>query len=114
MRRVSLVLLLIVSLVLPAFGGMAFSMPAQPCPMQSGDHQRHAMADAPCCEHMGKSDELAGKSPCKSGQDCKTASMLQSAVIKTLPPHRSRPEVLPSQSVIEREPAVLWRPPRFA
>ena len=113
MRRVSLDLLLIVSLVLPAFGGMALSMPAQPCPMQSGDHQGHAMADAPCCDHADLADGVADKSPCKSGQDCKTASLLQTVVIKTFPPRLSRPEVLPSQSVIEREPAGLWRPPRF-
>ena len=105
---------MIASLVLPTFGGVAFSMPAQPCPMQSADHQGHAMVDAPCCEQMDTSDGVANKSPCKSGQDCKTASLLQTVVIKTFPPRLSRPEVLPSQSVIEREPAGLWRPPRFA
>ena len=114
MRRVSLVLLLIVSLVLPAFGGMAFSMPPQPCPMQSGDHQDHSMADAPCCDHASQADGLADKSPCKPGQECKSASLLQTVVIKTCPPRFSRPEILPSQSVIKREPAGLWRPPRFA
>lgn len=113
MRRIGLVLVLIVSLVLPTFGGMAFGMPAQPCPMQSGDHQDHAMADAPCCEHMDKSAGLAEKNPCKSGQDCKTGGLLHTAVIKTIPLRLSRPEVLPSQSVIKREPAGLWRPPRF-
>lgn len=113
MRRIGLVLLLIVSLVLPAFGGMAFGMPVQPCPMQNDDHQGHAMADAPCCEHADQADGLASKSPCKPGQDCKTASLLQTVVIKTLPPRLSRPEPLPSQAVIEREPAELWRPPRF-
>ncbi|MFV3385162.1 hypothetical protein ACNFCJ_06875 [Pseudomonas sp. NY15364] len=114
MRRIGLVLLLTVSLVLPTLGGMAFGMSAQPCPMQNGDHQGHAMADAPCCEHMNEADGLAGKSPCKPGQECKTGGLLQTAVIKTIPPRPSRPEILPSQSVIEREPAGLWRPPRFA
>lgn len=111
MRRIGLVLLLIASLVLPSFGGMALSMPAQPCPMQSGDHQGHAMVDAPCCEHA---DGVADKSPCKPGQECKTAGLLQTVVIKTLAPRLSRPEALPSQSAIKREPAELWRPPRFA
>jgi hypothetical protein len=105
---------MIVSLVLPSFGGVAFSMPAQPCPMQNSDHLDHAMADAPCCEHMDKSDGLASKSPCKSGQDCKTGGLLQAAVIKTISPRPSRPESLLNQSVIKREPAELWRPPRFA
>lgn len=114
MRRVSLVLLLIVSLVLPAFGGMAFSMPAQPCPMQIDDHQGHAMADAPCCDHADQADEVADKSPCKPGQECKTASLLQTVVLKTPSPRPSHPEILPSQSVIEREPSGFWRPPRFA
>lgn len=113
MRRTGLVLLLIVSLVLPAFGGMAFSMPAQLCPMQSGDHPGHAMADAPCCDHADQADGLASKSPCKPGQDCKTASLLQTVVIKTLSPRLSRPEALPSQAVIECEPAEFWRPPRL-
>lgn len=112
MHRIGLVLLLIVSLVLPTFGGMALSMPAQPCPMQSGAHQTQAMADAPCCEHADQADGLA-KSPCKPGQDCKTAGLLQTVVIKTLPPRLSRPEIHPSPSLIEREPAGLWRPPRF-
>jgi hypothetical protein len=114
MQRIGLVLLLIVSLMLPTFGGMAFSMPAQPCPMQSGDHEGHAMVDAPCCDHTDQSNGLADKSPCKSGQDCKTASLLQTVVIKTLQPRLSHPEVLPSLSVIKREPTGLWRPPRFA
>ncbi|WP_322981328.1 hypothetical protein [Pseudomonas sp. C11] len=114
MRRIGLVLLLIVSLVLPSFGGMAFSMPVQPCPMQSGDHQGHAMVDAPCCDYTDQTDGLADKSPCKSGQECKTASLLQTVVIKTFTPRLSRPEALPSQSVIERAPSELWRPPRFA
>ena len=123
---------MIASLVLPTFGGMAFSMPAQPCPMQSADHQGHATADAPCCEQMDTSDGVANKSPCKSGQECKTGGLLQTTVIKSISPLPSRPEILltqsviksisplPSrpeilltQSVIKREPAGLWRPPRF-
>lgn len=72
------------------------------------------MADAPCCEHMDKSDGVASKSPCKSGQECKTGGLLQTAVIKVISPLPSRPEVLLTQSVIKREPAGLWRPPRFA
>ena len=114
MRRIGLVLLLVVSLMLPTFGGMAFSMPAQPCPMQSADYQSHVMADAPCCDHADLAEGVADKSPCKSGQDCKTASLLQTVVIKTFPSRLSHPEILPSQSVIKREPAGLWRPPRFA
>ena len=49
-----------------------------------------------------------------SGQDCKTGGLLHTAVIKTIPPRPSRPELLLSQSVIKREPADLWRPPRVA
>ena len=113
MRRIGLVLVMIVSLVLPTFGGLAFSMPAQPCPMQSADHQGHAMADAPCCEQMDTSDGVANKSPCKSGQECKTGGLLQTTVIKSISPLPSRPEILLTQSVIKREPAGLWRPPRF-
>lgn len=72
------------------------------------------MADAPCCDQADQADEVADKSPCKPGQDCKTGGLLHTAVIKTFLPRLSHPEILPSQSVIKREPAGLWRPPRFA
>ena len=81
--------------------------------VQSADHQGHATADAPCCEQMDTSDGVANKSPCKSGQECKTGGLLQTNVIKSISPLPSRPEILLTQSVIKREPAGLWRPPRF-
>lgn len=71
------------------------------------------MVDAPCCEQMDTSDGVANKSPCKSGQECKTGELLQTTVIKSISPLPSRPEILLTQSVIKREPAGLWRPPRF-
>lgn len=110
MSRLALVLVLLFSFLLPAFGGIAAGMSAEPCPMQGAmaDHEQ-AAAENPCCEHM----DPAAKSFCKSGQECKTGSALQTLVIKTLLPVHPRPRALPSQPVLQREPATLWRPPRF-
>ncbi|MEO4046514.1 hypothetical protein AAFN46_05400 [Pseudomonas sp. CAU 1711] len=111
MRRTGLVLLLMVSLVLPSFAGMAFGMPAQHCPMQS---QEPALADAPCCEHMDESSGMSAKKSCKSGLECKSGGLVQTSASKTLTPIPSRPAAAPSPAAIEREPAGFWRPPRFA
>ena len=106
---------MIASLVLPTFGGVAFSMPAQPCPMQSADHQGHAMADAPCCEQMDKSDGVAKKSPCKPGQECKTGGVLQLAMpVLKAPLTLAHPLALNGASdfIPDRTPSGVWRPPR--
>lgn len=106
-RRIGWALLLMVSLVLPSFASLAIGAPAQPCPMQN---QEQAPTDAPCCEHMDDSADLA----CKPGQDCKSGGLLQTCTSKTLHPRPSRPALLSSQAVVERDPVERWRPPRFA
>jgi hypothetical protein len=53
-----------------------------------------------------------GKKACKTGQECKTGSMLQVSVLK--PPVTHNGPVLalaPSQAAPDRAPADLWRPP---
>jgi hypothetical protein len=111
MFRLPLVLLLILSFMLPAFGSMAVGVPAEPCPMQGAmaDHGQ-AASENPCCEHM----DSAAKSFCKSGQECKSGSALQTLVVKALVPAHPRPRALPSQAVVQREPATRWRPPRLS
>lgn len=112
MYRFFSVLVLILSLMLPAFG----SMPeAQPCPMQSAMvDMDHAGSDAPCCEDMSETSSSGSKSPCKSGQECKTSVFLQSMAIKPFAPLCALPETALIQPLIQREPAGLWRPPRVS
>lgn len=70
------------------------------------------MTDAPCCGQMDKSDGVASKLPCKSGQERKIR-LLQATVIKNTSPLPARPEILLTQPVIKQKPVGLWRPPRF-
>lgn len=111
MYRFFSVLVLVLSLMLPAFG----SMPAaEPCPMQSVmADMDHAGSEAPsCCEDMSDISSSGSKSPCKSGQECKASVFLQSMAIKSFAPLRALPETALIQPLLQREPAGLWRPPR--
>jgi len=47
-------------------------MPAPPSPIQSADHQGHAMTDAPCCGQMDKSDGVASKSPANPARNARS------------------------------------------
>ncbi|SCW51245.1 hypothetical protein SAMN05216370_1788 [Pseudomonas peli] len=107
-----MVLALILSLMLPAFG----SMPAaEPCPMQSAiADMDHAGSEAPCCEDMSDTSSSGSKSPCKSGQECKTSGLLQTVVIKPFAPLHASPQTALIQRLLQREPAGLWRPPRVS
>ena len=110
MYRLSLVLVLILSLMLPAFGSMPV---AEPCLMQSAmADMDHAGSEAPCCEDMSDTSSSGNKSPCKSGQECNTSVFLQSMAIKPFAPLRALPETALIQPSLQREPAGLWRPPR--
>ena len=112
MYRFFSVLVLVLSLMLPAFG----SMPAaEPCPMQSAmADMDHAGSEAPCCEDMSDTSSSGSKSPCKSGQECNTSVFLQSMAIKPFAPLRALPETALIQPLAKREPASLWRPPRVS
>lgn len=112
MYRLSLVLVLILSLMLPAFGSMPV---AEPCLMQSAmADMDHAGSEAPCCEDMSDTSSSGNKSPCKSGQECNTSVFLQSMAIKPFAPLRTLPETALIQPLMQREPAGLWRPPRVS
>lgn len=113
MQRAALIFMLIASLLLPSFGGMAVAMPvmpAEPCSMQGEDQQVQAAAESPCCEDMDQG--LSSKSHCKPGQECKTGSLLHIALIKPLTPLASPLQTLHSQPLLQRAPVPLWRPPR--
>ncbi len=115
MHRLGFVLVLIVSLVLPSFGSTAFGMSAEPCPMQGAmADMEHAGSEAPCCEDMSDTSSSGSKSPCKSGQECKTSGLLQTAVIKPFAPLHASPQTALIQRLMQREPAGLWRPPRVS
>lgn len=112
MYRFFSVLVLVLSLMLPAFG----SMPAaEPCPMQSAmADMDHAGSEAPCCEDMSDTSSSGSKSPCKAGQECKTSGLLQTVVIKLFAPLHTSPQTALIQRLLQREPAGLWRPPRVS
>lgn len=113
MRRLGFVLVLIVSFVLPSFGSTAFGMSAEPCPMQGAmADMEHAGIEAPCCEDMENASSPGSKSPCKSGQECKTSALLQTELIKPFVPQHAFPQTALIQPLLQRGPAGLWRPPR--
>ncbi|MFC5698563.1 hypothetical protein ACFPU0_23855 [Pseudomonas sp. GCM10022186] len=110
-RRLRVLLILLISLTLPLTGMAGFEAPAAPCPMQAAGLSAMAEGDQDCCHDLGKMAEH-GKKACKTGQECKTGSMLQVSVLK--PPVTLAGPVLadmPPAAVPDRSPADLWRPP---
>lgn len=106
-----LCLIALISLALP-LSALAGRMPvAEPCPMQAMDPAMLDAMDPDCCQDLDSHGEH-GKA-CKSGQDCKTGSMLQ---VATLKPAVTRSSSLAGIAIIEsisaQPPAGLWRPPR--
>lgn len=106
-----LCLIVLISLALP-LSALAGRVPvAEPCPMQAMDPAMLDALDPDCCQDMDSHGEQ-GK-PCKSGQDCKTGSMLQ---VATLKPDVTRSSSLANTSLTHefsaQPPAGPWRPPR--
>lgn len=116
-----LCLMFLISFSLPVNGIAAVGLATEACQMTDGgmtisapaDHTAHmAPVDPGAGEEM---DHSHGQNPlCKSGHQCKTACMLQVAVIKpvlTTAAHlliAYEPGYIPSGSGND-----LWRPPRF-
>ena len=101
----------LISLSLPLTGMAGVEAPTEPCPMQASGMSHMAGMDGDCCDDMGKMAEH-GKKACKTGQECKTGSMLQVSVLK--PPVTHTGPILalaPLQAVPDHSPADLWRPP---
>ncbi len=111
-RYLRLCLVCLLSLALPLSGMAGVLMPADPCPMQAAGT---AMSDAmlpDCCQDMEISSE-SGKS-CKPGQECKTASLLQVAVVKPAVLASSPITISFSSDFIPAQaPSGVWRPPRI-
>nr|ARO44843.1 hypothetical protein [Pseudomonas syringae pv. actinidiae] len=114
MSRFALAVFMIFTLILPAFASVGAVMPAEPCPMQTMmDGAQHALADEPCAD-MGDSASTDHKSVCKSGQDCKSSAMVQINAAQNIAPLRPLPQLTHFALTVQRVPADLWRPPRFA
>lgn len=110
-RRLRLLIVLLLSFALPLTGMAGIETPTEPCPMQSMGMGQMAGMDQDCCQDMGKMTQH-GKKDCKSGQECKTGSLLQVSVLKTAPPAAKlqRPAAY-AEVVLSQAPADLWRPP---
>lgn len=108
-----LFLVLLFALALPVNGIAQLLMPAG-MPTQHGQHDMHAMhamadaADGDCQEH-----EQGPTSVCKTGQECKTASLLQVVAVKPplLFPATPRAAAYPARLPSHLKDAV-WHPPR--
>ncbi|MFZ6050253.1 hypothetical protein ACFW0H_29545 [Pseudomonas sp. CR3202] len=110
-RRLRLLLVFLLSLTLPLTGMAGIEAPTDPCPMQAAGLEHMAGMDQDCCHDMSKPGDHGTKA-CKSGQECKTASLLQVAVLK--PPVSLIGPVLADahpEAAPRRAPADLWRPP---
>ncbi|AJE15543.1 hypothetical protein AUR59_008145 [Stutzerimonas balearica] len=109
-----LFLVLLFALALPINGMAQLLMPAA-APKQQAMHRMHAMhdpgapqAEAPCQDHQQGHATL-----CKSGQECKTASILQVVAVKApllfpaTPQATAYPALIPSHLK-----DAVWHPPR--
>lgn len=110
-RRLRLFIVVLLSLALPLTGMAGIEAPTEPCPMQNSGMSMMAGMDQDCCQDMGKMTQH-GKKSCKSGQECKTSSLLQVSIIKppiTPATHLQAPGY--SDVVLSQSPSDLWRPP---
>lgn len=111
-RTLRLCLIFLISLALPLGGMAGVEAPTAPCPMKSSGMAMMADVDLDCCDDMGTMAEH-GKKACKTGQECKTASMLQVTIVK--PPvtlSNLAPSVSYSNHFSSLTPTIVWRPPR--
>lgn len=119
MKSVRLLVLLLLSVALP-INGMAQALmvagqgtPAAHEAMQMSAHYAHqGMADAESdCFEAGDSGN--GSQACKTGQECKSSSLLQLALGKPLNlPLGQAPALPPSEPAPSLVPDAVWHPPR--
>ncbi|EIU3229570.1 TPA: hypothetical protein U8181_001245 [Pseudomonas aeruginosa] len=110
-RRLRLLIILLLSLTLPLTGMAGIEAPMEPCPMQSMGMSEMAGMDQDCCQDSGTMNEH-GKKSCKTGQECKTSSLLQIDVLKaSLPPAPTTAPAPYSDPILSQAPAERWRPP---
>ncbi|NDZ07177.1 hypothetical protein [Pseudomonas aeruginosa] len=110
-RRLHLLLLLLLSLTLPLNGVAGVLAFSEPCPMEQHGISMEDM-QASCCEDHQQ--QMSSGKVCKTGQECKSSSMLQVSVIKT-PLLFSRSVVItPTHDFLPTaSPSGVWRPPRL-
>ena len=110
-RRIRFFLILLISLAQPLSGMAGIEAPTEPCPMQAAGMSQMADMGHDCCDDMDKMGEH-GKKACKTGQECKTSTLLQVSIVKSPAPLTgpvpadTYPGIFPDLS-----PDDLWRPP---
>jgi hypothetical protein len=110
-RSLHFCLVFLISLVLPLSGMAGVQVQATPCPMQAAGMAKMADSTADCCQDMGSSSEH-GK-PCKSGQECKSASLLQVSAVKPAVTLACPVVISLSSNLLPiQTPSGVWRPPR--
>ena len=110
-RRLRLLIVLLLSFTLPLTGMAGIETLAEPCPMQSMGMTEMAGMNQDCCQDAGKMTEH-GKKSCKTGQECKTSSLLQVSLLNAPPALlTSTPPSLYSDPILSQAPAKRWRPP---
>ncbi len=105
-------LIVLLSLALPLSGIAGLAEATEPCPMKAVGMEMVGDMNQDCCQDLGNPSEH-GK-PCKSGQECKTATLLQLSFVK--PPITSSSPVGVSFSndfAPAQAPSGVWRPPRL-
>lgn len=111
-RILRLCLLFLISLALPLGSMAGIEAPTDPCPMKSAGMAGMADMQLDCCHDMDKMAEH-GKKACKTGQECKTASMLQVGIAKpAVTPSNLAPAVSCRDHFPSQLPPDPWRPPR--
>ncbi|EPJ76099.1 MULTISPECIES: hypothetical protein [unclassified Pseudomonas] len=104
-------LIFLISLALPLSGMAGIQSPTEPCPMHTTGMTMMGDMNQDCCGDMSSSADH-GK-PCKPGQECRSASLLQVSLGK--PATRlSSPQMLTIVSALlpAQAPSGVWRPPR--
>src|SRR5574338_384201 len=110
-RRLIALLLMV---TLPAYAWAALGLP-EACPMQTAPMVEMASVGHACCDHASGHHGQPGKHhPCKPGQECKVGSLYQPEF-----PHVPQAFVADAtvastaeSSLLSRDPAGVWRPPR--
>lgn len=111
-RRLWLYFVLLVSFALPLSGVVnAIERLQAPCPMQLEGVSQVGEMNSDCCDEQKSAH--AGSKVCKSGEECKTSSLLQVVSVKA-PLLVGHPPALHSLNAFIPTPAPsgVWRPPR--
>jgi hypothetical protein len=111
-RRLWLYFALFLSLALPLSGVVsAVELQKAPCPMQLEGVSQVGQMTRDCCDEQKSAH--AGTKVCKSGEECKTSSLLQVLSVKAPLLVGHQPAVVSFNAFIPSPaPNGVWRPPR--